>query len=59
MEKKQKSQVPEGICPACNQAMVFYPGCCGNLPLWRCDECGHVAKWSERKNENEQYLKLK
>jgi hypothetical protein len=57
----EKQKIPEqmGRCPECGEGMVFYPGCCGNLPLWRCDDCGEVVKWSERKVENERYLKLK
>jgi len=59
MEKEQSDIGQKGICPVCNQAMIFYPGCCGYLPLWRCDDCGHLTKWTEKSVEIDNYLKLK
>jgi hypothetical protein len=59
MMEKEKNPEQRGRCPECGEGMVFYPGCCGNLPLWRCDECGLVSKWAENQLNNEKYLKLK
>jgi tRNA(Ile2) C34 agmatinyltransferase TiaS len=47
------------ICPKCKGTLKFYPGCCGNLPLWRCEKCGLILKWSEKQTEADRYLKLK
>jgi len=47
------------ICPACRSEMKFYPGCCGNNPLWRCENCGVILKWQEKISESDKYLLLK
>ena len=46
-------------CPACRGKMIFYPGCCGNLPLWRCEKCGTLLKWTEEITDSDRYLQLK
>ncbi len=52
--------VTEKKCPICSTLMIFYPGCCGNLPVWRCTNCGIILKWQEPKIlESDRYLILK
>lgn len=57
---EEKTQNPfRQKCRLCGAEMKFYPGCCGNLPLWRCERCGQIAKWKEPQEEQDKYLKLK
>ncbi|OPX32389.1 hypothetical protein B1H10_07630 [candidate division KSB1 bacterium 4484_188] len=58
-EENQNRNVLVRQCPKCNVEMKFYPGCCGNLPLWRCEKCGMLLKWKEEQAETDRYLILK
>jgi len=60
--KQQKDRKENSLfraCPQCGEEMNFYPGCCGNLPLWRCEYCGLFLKWQEVSVERDKYLKIK
>jgi hypothetical protein len=50
---------PGRKCGKCQTRMIFQPGCCGNLPVWRCPGCGRIDKWQEKAVNVSLYLKLK
>jgi len=57
--KDSHLQLASKRCGNCQTKMIFQPGCCGNLPVWRCPDCGRIAKWQESNIDSNLYLKLK